>query len=511
MAIARTNGIALVGLTPHVIDVEADISPGLPGFWVIGLPDAALGESRGRVRAAASNSGLPITSRKLTVSLSPAALPKHGGGFDLAIALAALAAAGDVPADSVASTVHIGELGLDGRLRPTPGVLPAVIGAARAGLTRVMVPTANADEASLVPGIQVIPVASLREAAIRHGAELDPIPVEPWPATGTTETSDDGSADLADIVGNDEAIEALIVAAAGGHHMFLLGPPGAGKTMLAERLPGLLPDLPTEHSLEATSIRSLAGGAVTGLVTRPPFESPHHTATAAAMVGGGSGQIRPGAAVRAAHGVLFLDEAPEFPSSVLDVLRQPLESGEIRIHRANATAVFPGRFQLVMAANPCPCGQYGVGDAECTCAPSVRRRYLAKISGPLLDRVDIRLSVRRVTAAQLKVAAATPRMSTATAQARVSRARQAAGARLSGTPWTTNAEVPGSWLREQVRLLPHGATEVLDRALERGAITMRGYDRSLRLAWSIADVAGSDHPTAEHVGTALFLRKGVGV
>jgi magnesium chelatase family protein len=209
--------------------------------------------------------------------------------------------------------------------------------------------------------------------------------------------------------------------------------------------------------------------------------------------------------------VLFLDEAPEFPSSVLDVLRQPLESGEIRIHRANATAVFPGRFQLVMAANPCPCGQYGVGDAECTCAPSVRRRYLAKISGPLLDRVDIRLSVRRVTAAQLKVAAATPRMSTATAQARVSRARQAAGARLSGTPWTTNAEVPGSWLREQVRLLPHGATEVLDRALERGAITMRGYDRSLRLAWSIADVAGSDHPTAEHVGTALFLRKGVGV
>jgi magnesium chelatase family protein len=293
--------------------------------------------------------------------------------------------------------------------------------------------------------------------------------------------------------------------------MFLLGPPGAGKTMLAERLPGLLPDLPTEHSLEATSIRSLAGGAVTGLVTRPPFESPHHTATAAAMVGGGSGQIRPGAAVRAAHGVLFLDEAPEFPSSVLDVLRQPLESGEIRIHRANATAVFPGRFQLVMAANPCPCGQYGVGDAECTCAPSVRRRYLAKISGPLLDRVDIRLSVRRVTAAQLKVAAATPRMSTATAQARVSRARQAAGARLSGTPWTTNAEVPGSWLREQVRLLPRGATEVLDRALERGAITMRGYDRSLRLAWSIADVAGSDHPTAEHVGTALFLRKGVGV
>jgi magnesium chelatase family protein len=195
---------------------------------------------------------------------------------------------------------------------------------------------------------------------------------------------------------------------------------------------------------------------------------------------------------------------------VLDVLRQPLESGEIRIHRANATAVFPGRFQLVMAANPCPCGQYGVGDAECTCAPSARRRYLAKISGPLLDRVDIRLTVRRITAAQLKTAGAMPRMTSAEARAKVSSARELAAARLADTPWKTNAEVPGSWLREHARLLPRGATAVLDRALERGAITMRGYDRSLRLAWSIADVAGSDHPTAEHVGTALFLRKGVG-
>ncbi|MGA0566283.1 YifB family Mg chelatase-like AAA ATPase [Rathayibacter sp. KR2-224] len=510
MAIARTSGIALVGLTPHVIDVEADISPGLPGFWLIGLPDTALGESRGRVRAAASNSGLPITSRKLTVSLSPAALPKHGGGFDLAIALAALAAAGDVPAESVASTVHIGELGLDGRLRPTPGVLPSVIGAVKAGLTRVMVPTANAEEARLVPGIEVVPVASLSEAAIRHGAELDPLPVEPWPAPVERDDSNERQADLAEVVGNEEAIEALIVAAAGGHHMFLLGPPGAGKTMLAERLPGLLPDLETDASLEATSIRSLAGAPVTGLVTRPPFESPHHTATAAAIVGGGSGQIRPGAAVRAAHGVLFLDEAPEFPGSVLDVLRQPLESGEIRIHRANAMATFPGRFQLVMAANPCPCGQYNVGDTECTCAPSARRRYLAKISGPLLDRVDIRLTVRRVTAAHLKLAEGKARTTTAEARARVAHAREAAAERLAETPWRTNADVPGSWLRERVRMLPRGTTSTLDRALERGAITMRGYDRSLRLAWSIADVEGAAHPTSEHVSTALYLRKGVG-
>lgn len=510
MAIARTNGVALVGLTPHVVDVEADISPGLPGFWLIGLPDAALGESRHRVRAAASNSGLPITSRKLTVSLSPAALPKHGSGFDLAIALTALAAAGDVPGDSVAAVAHIGELGLDGRLRPTPGVLPAVIGAARAGIDRVMVPVANADEARLVPGVEVISVASLRDAAIAHGAQLEAVDVEPWASVAMPDVADETHPDLAEVVGNDEAREALVIAAAGGHHVFLLGPPGAGKTMLAERLPGLLPDLDTEASLEATSVRSLSGVPVAGLVTRPPFEAPHHTATAAAIVGGGSGQIRPGAAVRAAHGVLFLDEAPEFPSSVLDVLRQPLESGEIRIHRANATATFPGRFQLIMAANPCPCGQYGVADAECTCAPSAIRRYLGRISGPLLDRVDIRLTVRRVTAAQLSLAEETSRATTAEARACVLRARGAAAARLAGTPWTTNGEVPGPWLREHGARFPRGTTAVLDRALERGAITMRGYDRSLRLAWTIADVEGADRPTAEHVGRALLLRRGVG-
>jgi magnesium chelatase family protein len=507
MSIARTRAVALVGLAASMVDVEADISPGLPGFTVIGLPDAALDESRGRVRVAAQNSGLPITSRKLTISLSPAALPKHGSAFDLAIALASLAAAGDVPADSVAETLHLGELALDGRLRPTPGVLPAVIGAVRAGFTRVMVPSANAAEAALVPGVQVIGVPSLREAAIRHGAELDPMPVEPWPPAeaGPQVVS---APDLADVVGNDEAIEALVTAAAGGHHLYFEGPPGAGKTMLAERLPGLLPDLGDAESLEATSLRSLNGEAVADLVRRPPFEAPHHTATAASIVGGGSGRIRPGAAVRASHGVLFLDEAPEFSSSVLDVLRQPLESGQVRIHRAMAVATFPASFQLVMAANPCPCGQYGAADADCVCAPAARRRYLARISGPLLDRVDIRLEVRRITATQLRLAESGPRTSTARARARVEQARAACAERLADTPWRRNADVPGSWLRDCARRFPAGTTAVLDRALERGAITMRGYDRALRLAWSVADLRGAERPSAEHLSTALFLRRG---
>jgi magnesium chelatase family protein len=508
VTIARTSCVALQGLDGALVDVEADIASGLPSFTIIGLPDAALAEARDRVRAAAANSGCPLTTHKLTINLSPASLPKHGSAFDLAIALASLAAAGAVSAASVASAVHLGELALDGRLRPMAGVLPAVLGAARAGAERVMVPAGNADEARLVPGIEVIPVASLRDAAIRHGGDYLPEEVEAWPAPAIDDSADE-TPDLADVIGNEEAVQALLVAAAGGHHVFLLGPPGAGKTMLAERLPGLLPDLDRGASLEATSIRSLTGLPVGGrLVTRPPFEAPHHTATAAAIVGGGSGRIRPGAAVRAAHGVLFLDEAPEFPSSVLDVLRQPLESGCIRIHRASGSAVFPGRFQLVLAANPCPCGQYGAPDSECTCAPFARRRYLSRISGPLMDRIDVRLTLRRITAVQLRLNDDGHALPSVAARQRVAQARRAAAERLSGTPWRMNGEVPGSWLRDRRNGLGRTATSALDRALEHGAITMRGYDRALRMAWSVADIAGATRPSAEHVGTALLLRKG---
>ncbi|TXN29817.1 ATP-binding protein [Lacisediminihabitans profunda] len=308
MPLGRTSSVALLGLTGALVDVEADISSNLPAFVLIGLPDAALNEAKDRVRAAATNSGCGLPNRKITVNLSPAALPKHGSGFDLAIALATLAAAGIVGVESVGNVVHLGELGLDGRLRPIPGILPAVLAAARGGAATVMVPTGNAEEASLVPGVRVVGVASLRDAAIWHGGEFEPVVVEPILASAATLDPVE-QLDVSDIVGNEDAIEAMVIAAAGGHHMFLLGPPGAGKTMLAARLPGLLPDLDAAAALEVSCIRSLSGLPVGAtLVTRPPLEAPHHTATAASLVGGGSGVIRPGAAARASHGVLFLDE-----------------------------------------------------------------------------------------------------------------------------------------------------------------------------------------------------------
>ena len=507
MAIGRAHAISLLGLEGAVVEIEADISSNLPAFVLIGLPDAALGEARDRVRSAAGNSGLPLPSRKLTVNLSPAALPKHGSGFDLGIAMAALAADGQVSTESVARVVHLGELGLDGRLRPLAGILPAVLAALRAGFDTVVVPAGNADEAALVPGVRVVPVVSLRDAAIWHGAELESIPLDPLLPTVPAPALDD-TGDLADVIGNPDAVEAMQVAAAGGHHVYLLGPPGAGKTMLAARLPGLLPDLTAEEALEVASIRSLAGIPVRGgLSTRPPLEAPHHTASAAAIVGGGSGVIRPGAAARAAHGVLFLDEAPEFAPAALDALRQPLESGVIAISRASATARFPASFQLVLAANPCPCGNSGTRDGDCRCSPLSVRRYLGRLSGPLLDRVDIRMDVHRITAAQLRASAELPRLDTAAARARILMARATAAERLRSTPWRLNAHVAGAWLRSPVGAPAKGATAGLDRALERGGITMRGYDRVLRLAWTLSDLDGASRPDADHVGRALYLRK----
>lgn len=502
MSIGRTRAIALAGVSGTVVDVEVDIASGLPAIVLVGLPDASLGEAKDRVRSAITNSGFVVPPNRVTVNLSPASLPKQGSSFDLGIALAVLAGAGVAPPESVSQCIHIGELALDGRVRPVSGVLPAVVAARDRGATVVMVPRGNQAEAELVPDIRVLAVTSLRHAVALHGADIEIPDVEPLFAAESVQ-SFGTDRDLSDVVGQPEVVESLIVAAAGGHHTFMLGSPGAGKTMLAERLVDLLPDLTNDAALEVTSIASLAQlASLDALVTRPPFEAPHHTATAVSIIGGGSGLIRPGAVSRASRGILFLDEAPEFSPAVLDALRQPLESGTITIHRARQVAQFPAHVQLVLAANPCPCGNAGDPNAECTCTPDRRRRYLGRLSGPIVDRVDIRIPVKRVARARL-LDNSERRTTTAEAQARIIGAREIAHDRWGQTR-PASAELRSGRFR-----LDRRAIAPLDAALDRGALSMRGYDRAIRIAWTVADLDGVVSPTLDHVGRALYLRQGV--
>ncbi|MFH8469742.1 YifB family Mg chelatase-like AAA ATPase [Streptomyces sp. NPDC017991] len=528
MGFARTCSVALVGVDGVVVEVQADLEPGVAAFTLVGLPDKSLTESKDRVRAAVVNSGGEWPQKKLTVGLSPASVPKGGSGFDLAIACAALGASERIDPRVLADIVMIGELGLDGRVRPVRGVLPAVLAAAEAGYEQVVVPESAAAEASLVPGVSVLGVRSLRQLIAvltdepvpdedpDEQGRTDPLAGLRMPGTGAaTGMHGMGAAhydhehDLADVVGQLSARTAVEVAAAGGHHLFLEGPPGAGKTMLAERLPAILPRLARSESLEVTAVHSVAGLLPPGkpLVDVAPYCAPHHSATMQALVGGGQGVARPGAVSLAHRGVLFLDETPEFSSRALDALRQPLESGHVVIARSAGVVRFPARFLMVLAANPCPCGRFSQRDTLCECSPSTIRRYQGRLSGPLLDRVDLRVEVDRVTRSQLTERGARGE-TTETVADRVREARARAAVRLADTPWRTNSEVPGRELRSRWYASP-GAMDDAERSLERGVLTARGLDRVLRVAWTVADLAGRDRPGVADVTLALQLRTGV--
>lgn len=503
MPLAQIWSVALDGVLGVPVQVECDVAEGVPRTAIVGLPDTSISEARDRVRAAMVNSGVKWPDKKITINLSPAHVRKQGTGFDVAMAMGMTVASGIVEPAAVSGTAFVGELGLDGRLHAVRGALPALLAASRSGLRRMILPAANSAEARIPLGaestLEVLCAPTFRDLVLFFtGADSDVctmqpdhrIPVEMVP-------------DMADVRGQAIGRRAVEIAAAGGHHLMFSGPPGAGKTMLAERMPGILPPLADDHALEVTAIHSLAGTLTEErpMLRRSPFESPHHSATPASIIGGGSGLIRPGAASRAHRGILFLDEAPEFGRHVLDQLRQPLESGSITVHRASAVTTFPARFQLVLAANPCPCAS-AAGDQACVCTSMARRRYAGKLSGPLLDRID--LNVTLLPAARIDILDHVGvEESSAEISGRVVLARSAAAERWDRA--ISNAEIPSAELRAAWH--PVGdARGLLERAYERGSISGRGYERTLRVAWTLCDLAGRRYPETFDIAEALGFR-----
>lgn len=496
--VAHVATVAFLGLEARAVEVQVQIASGLPKFLVVGLPDKAVGESRERVHAALASIGLSLPPKRITVNLSPADLPKEGSHYDLPIALGLLAAMGAIDAETLAHYVAVGELGLDGRLTPSPGVLLAAIHASSRSLGLIC-PAAQGPEAAWAGDIEVIAATDLISLLnhFRGSSVLSP------PAPGEADVAGHGP-DLLQVKGQETAKRALEIAAAGGHNLLMSGPPGAGKSLLAACLPGILPDLTPSEALEVSMIASVAGALVDGrLIRSRPFRAPHHSASMAALVGGGL-KVRPGEVSLAHLGVLFLDELPEFQRSVLDSLRQPLETGSVSVARANAHVTFPARVQLVAAMNPCRCGHLGDPALACSRAPRCAADYQAKVSGPLLDRIDLHVDVNAVAASDLVLPP--PAEGSAEVAARVEAARNIQTARFEKQGIRTNAEADGELL-DSVATPDEPGRRLLAQAAEAMRLSARGYHRVLRVARTIGDLTGAETVGRIHVAEALSYRR----